>query len=68
VDPRQSVADSKDWEDNRILELAEAVGAFLIVSDDVALQGFSPWRGTPIIPSAVFASRVDAMRRAALRD
>jgi predicted nucleic acid-binding protein len=67
VDPRPSVADSKDWEDNRILELADAAGAFLIVSDDVPLQGLSPWRGTPIIPSTVFAGRVDAMRRAGLR-
>jgi predicted nucleic acid-binding protein len=65
LDPPLSVADSRDWEDNRILELAEAAGAFLIVSDDRDLAGMSPWRGIPVIGARAFASRVDAMRRAA---
>jgi predicted nucleic acid-binding protein len=64
-DPPMSVADSEDWEDNRILELAELVGALLIVSHDAGLQSMSPWRGIPIMGPRVFASRVDAMRRAA---
>ncbi len=65
VDPDMTVTDSRDWEDNRILELAEATGAFLIVSDDKDLQAMSPWRGIPVIGARAFASRVDAMRRAA---
>jgi predicted nucleic acid-binding protein len=68
LDPPQTVTDSRDWEDNRILELAEAAGAFVIVSDDVELQRMSPWRGIPVIGSRAFASRVDAMRRAARRE
>lgn len=67
VDPPMSVTDSDDWEDNRILELAEAVGALLIVGDDAGLQGMSPWRGIPIVPPRSFTSRVDVMRRAAHR-
>jgi len=63
-DPPMSVADSEDWEDNRILELADVVGALLIVSDDAGLQGMSPWRGIPIMAPKTFAGRVDAMRRA----
>ncbi len=65
VDPAMTVTDSRDWEDNRILELAEATGAFLIVSDDKDLQAMSPWRGIPVMGSRAFALRVDAMRRAA---
>jgi predicted nucleic acid-binding protein len=64
-DPPISVVDSTDWEDNRILELAEAVGSLLIVSDDIDLQGLSPWPGIPIISVRAFVGRVDAMRRAA---
>jgi predicted nucleic acid-binding protein len=64
-DPPTSVADSEDWEDNRILELAELVGALVIVSDDAGLQSMSPWRGIPIMAPRAFASRVDAMRRPA---
>ena len=67
VDPALTVTDSRDWEDNRILELAEAAGAFLIISDDKDLQAMSPWRGIPVIGARAFASRVDAMRRAAQR-
>jgi hypothetical protein len=64
-DPPMSVADSEDWEDNRIPELAEVAGALLIVSDDAGLQSMPPWRGIPIMAHRAFASRVDAMRRAA---
>jgi len=66
-DPPQSVGDCPDWEDNRILDLAEAVGAFLIVSDDTDLISMSPWRGRPIISPDKFAALVDASRRASRR-
>ena len=62
--PPQSVGDCPDWEDNRILDLAEAVGAFLIVSNDIDLIAMSPWRGRPIIGPDKFAALVDASRRA----
>jgi hypothetical protein len=67
AEPKGRVADCDDWEDNRVLELAEAVGAFIIVSSDDDLLGMSPWRGIPIQSPEAFVSRVDAMRRRAHR-
>jgi predicted nucleic acid-binding protein len=63
VDPQNQVADCTDWEDNRILELAEACGAFVIISNDEHLLTMSPWRGTPIMEPGAFVLRIDAMRR-----
>jgi predicted nucleic acid-binding protein len=67
TDPPQVVGDCPDWEDNRILDLALAVGAFLVVSADADLTTMSPWRGRPVIESAQFASLVDASRRSRRR-
>ena len=67
IEPEVQVTDCPDYEDNRILELALASGAILIVSDDGDLLTMSPWRGIPIVRPAEFASRVDAMRRARRR-
>jgi predicted nucleic acid-binding protein len=64
INPPQAVGDGSDWEDNRILDLALAVGAFMIVSGDADLTTMSPWRGRPIIEPAQFAGLVDASRRA----
>jgi predicted nucleic acid-binding protein len=63
VEPKVRVTDCEDWEDNRVLELADSVGAFLIVSSDHHLLSMSPWRGIPIQSPEAFVSRVDAMRR-----
>jgi predicted nucleic acid-binding protein len=63
IKPATHVADCADWEDNRVLELADAAGAFLIVSSDDDLLGMSPWRGIPILDPMTFVSRVDAVRR-----
>jgi predicted nucleic acid-binding protein len=67
LEPRVRISDGADYEDNRILELALAAGAVLIVSDDSDLWEMSPWRGIPIVRPAEFAGRVDAMRRPARR-
>lgn len=67
TDPPQAVGDCRDWEDNRSLDLALAVDAFMIVSGDTDLIEMSPWRGRPIIEPAQFAGRVDALRRAKRR-
>ena len=67
TDPPQAVGDCPDWEDNRVLDLAAAVGAFLIVSADADLTSMSPWRGRPIIEPPQFASMVDGSRRARRR-
>jgi predicted nucleic acid-binding protein len=61
------VNECTDHEDNLILDLAVEVGALIIVSNDTDLLAMSPWRGTPIIEPAAFASKVDAMRRHARR-
>jgi predicted nucleic acid-binding protein len=67
TDPPQVVGDCPDWEDNRILDLALAIGAFLVVSADADLTTMSPWRGRPVIEPAQFASLVDASRRSRKR-
>ena len=67
TDPRQSVGDCPDLEDNRILDLAAAAGAFLIVSADADLTSMSPWRGRPIIEPSQYAAMVDPSRRARRR-
>jgi hypothetical protein len=64
TDPPQAVGDCPGWEDNRILDLAAAVGAFLIVSADVDLTCMSPWRLRPVIEPPQFGSMVDGSRRA----
>jgi predicted nucleic acid-binding protein len=66
-DPPQTVGDCPDWEDNRILDLAAQVGAFLVVSADADLTSMSPWRGRPVIQPSQFASLVDAWRRSRRR-
>lgn len=63
IDPPQAVGDCPDWEDNRILDLALAVGAFMIVSGDIDLTAMSLWRGRPIVELAQFAGVVDASRQ-----
>jgi putative PIN family toxin of toxin-antitoxin system len=67
LEPEERVSDCKDFEDNRILELALAADADVIVSHDKHLTELSPWRGTPILTPRAFANRVDASRRAARR-
>jgi hypothetical protein len=62
TDPPQTVGDCPDWEGNRILDLASAVGALLIVSADADLASMSPWRGRPIIEPPQFASMINASR------
>jgi len=67
IEPTVRVSDCEDWEDNRVLELAEAAGAFLIVSSDEHLLSMSPWRGVTIQSPEAFVARVDAMRRRSRR-
>lgn len=64
VEPGVTTGDRADFEDNRILELALAANAALVVSDDTDLLAMSPWRGIPVVTPKQFAERVDAMRRA----
>jgi predicted nucleic acid-binding protein len=63
AEPGEAVTDSADYEDNRILELALACQAVLIVSNDSDLLHMTPWRGIPVVSPRDFAARVDAARR-----
>jgi len=63
VEPDEAVTDCDDHEDNRILELALASQAVLIVSNDSDLLHMTPWRGIPVVSPRDFAARVDAARR-----
>ncbi|XVQ11367.1 PIN domain-containing protein [Spirillospora sp. CA-255316] len=67
IDPPRTVHDCPDHEDILILDLANDIGALLVVSNDVDLISMSPWRGTPIITPEVFRQKVDGMRRHARR-
>jgi predicted nucleic acid-binding protein len=67
VHPAQIVNDCDNWRDNQILDLAAEVGALLIVSEDDDLTTRSPWRGTPILRPQEFVSKVDGMRRHAVK-
>lgn len=67
VEPKRTVHDCGDHEDNFVLDLVVEAGALLLVSDDTDLTSMSPWRGTPVLRSHEFAGRVDAMRRARRR-
>ncbi|MFC4242964.1 hypothetical protein ACFOYW_06240 [Gryllotalpicola reticulitermitis] len=53
-----------DFEDNQILNLAAAVDALLIISDDTDLTPLSPWNGRLILGPHEFVRRhVSANRR-----
>jgi putative PIN family toxin of toxin-antitoxin system len=67
VDPAEAVTDCPDYEDNRILELALACQAAIIVSNERDLLHMSQWRGIPVLSPRAFAARVDAVRRARRR-
>jgi len=67
LEPDEAVTDCPDYEDNRILELALAAQAVLIVSNDSDLLHMTPWRGIPVLSPRDFAARVDAARRAKRR-
>lgn len=67
LEPDEAVTDCPDCEDNRILELALAASAVLIVSNDSDLLHMTPWRGIPILSPRDFAARLDAARRARRR-
>jgi len=63
LEPDEAVTDCPDYEDNRILELALAAQAVLIVSNDSDLLHMTSWRGIPVLSPRDFAARVDAARR-----
>lgn len=53
-EPTERVADCRDPDDNKVLELALAAGAEVILSGDADLLALHPWRGIPVLAPAAF--------------
>lgn len=54
AEPAEAITDCPDYEDNRILELALACQAAIIVSNDSDLLNLSPCRGIPVLSPRAF--------------
>jgi len=64
IDPPRTVFDIADYEDNLIMDLAVAVDAILVVSDDTDLTALSPWHDRiPILRPHEFVRRTLQARR-----
>lgn len=64
VDPPRKAFDVADHEDNLILDLAIAVDATIVVTNDTDLTSLSPWHNRiAIMRPREFVSRVVQMRR-----
>ncbi len=72
VDPARKVFDLPDHKHNLVMDLAVAVGATLIVTDDADLTVLRRWRGIPVLrlrplhhpgPTAPSSRRLDAQAR-----
>ncbi len=64
IDPPRKAFDVADHEDNLILDLAIAVEATIVVSNDTDLTSLSPWHNRiAIMRPREFVSRVVQMRR-----
>lgn len=57
VEPGERVAECRDPDDDRVLELALACSAAAVVSGDADLRALHPWRGVPILSPREFAER-----------
>ncbi|MFC7694939.1 putative toxin-antitoxin system toxin component, PIN family [Paeniroseomonas aquatica] len=56
--PVERVTDCRDTKDNKVLELALAAGAEVIVSGDVDLLVLHPWRGMRVLRPAEYLAEV----------
>lgn len=56
-EPTERVTDCRDPDDNKVLELALAAGAAVILSGDADLLVLDPWRGIPVMAPGVFLER-----------
>ncbi|MFD4422549.1 putative toxin-antitoxin system toxin component, PIN family [Agromyces sp. NPDC058484] len=63
TDPPRVAHDSRDHEDNLILDLVVAAETDLLVTDDTDLTPLSPWRGVPIVRPHEFVQMVVRERR-----
>ena len=58
LEPDRTAIESKDFEDNLILDLALSTGASVIVTLDKEFQAMSPWKGRLILHPREFVSNV----------
>ena len=56
--PVERVTDCRDTKDNKVLELALAAGAEVIVSGDADLLVLHPWRGMRVLRPAEYLAEV----------
>ncbi len=60
--PSERVTDCRDAKDNKVLELALAAGAAVIVSGDADLLVLHPWRGVRILRPAKYLAAAGESR------
>jgi predicted nucleic acid-binding protein len=58
LEPDRTAIESKDFEDNLILDLALSTGASVIVTLDKEFQAMGPWKGRLILHPREFVSNV----------
>ena len=58
VEPSRHTSENRDYEDNLILDLAFAVDALVIVTNDSDLLEMNPWNGRLILTPKEFVARV----------
>jgi putative PIN family toxin of toxin-antitoxin system len=62
VEPARHTSENRDFEDNLILDLAFAVDALVVVSNDSDLLDMNPWNGRLILTPKEFVTRVVSAR------
>lgn len=62
VEPDRHTSENRDFEDNLILDLAFAVDALVIVTNDGDLLGMNPWNGRLVLTPKDFVTRVVSAR------
>ena len=62
VEPKRHTSDNRDFEDNLILDLAVAVDALVIVTNDADLLDMNPWNGRLVLTPKEFVTRVVSAR------
>jgi predicted nucleic acid-binding protein len=58
LEPKRHTTESKDFEDNLILDLVIAVNADVLVTNDQGLLNMTPWHGRLIMHPQEFVERV----------
>lgn len=62
VEPKRHTSENRDFEDNLILDLAVAVDALVLVTNDADLLEMNPWNGRLVLTPKEFVTRVVSAR------